>query len=120
VSRQIYKDFPVPRTTPSLVVVRGRIFVTAAYGLLFWVSWKDLRRIRLLAHRDRDIEVWASALRVVFVLFFFYSLFADLWLNPLMYVVVGLIICTKQYVEGAPEVAPTIAPVRMRRLGRAA
>jgi len=122
VSRQIYKDdfYRPPHNSYLWALSEGGIFVTAAYGLLFWVSWKDLRRIRLLAHRDREIEVWASALRIVFLLFFFYSLFADLWLNPLMYVVVGLIICTKQYVEGLPEVTPAIAPVATRRLGHAA
>jgi len=58
---------------------------------------------------------------VVFLLFFFYSLFADLWLNPLMYVLLGLIISTKQYVESLPEVAPALAPQPVRRgIGRAA
>jgi O-antigen ligase len=119
VSRQIYQDdfYRPPHNSYLWAISEGGIFVLATYGLLFWVSWKDIQTIRRLAHRDRDVQVWASALRVVFLLFFFYSLFADLWLNPLMYVMLGLIVSTKQYVESLPEVAP----VAVRRgLGRAA
>jgi len=123
VSRQIYKDdfYRPPHNSYLWAMSEGGIFVLAAYGLLFWVSWKDIQAIRRLAHRDRDIDVWASALRVVFLLFFFYSLFADLWLNPLMYVMLGLIVSTKQYVESLPEVTPAVASPAVRRgLGRAA
>jgi len=123
VSRQIYQDkfFRPPHNSYLWAMSEGGLLVLAGYGLLFWVSWKDLQLIRRLAHRDRDIQVWASALRVVFLLFFFYSLFADLWLNPLMYVMLGLIITTKQYVESLPEVAPAVAPSAVRRgIGRAA
>jgi O-antigen ligase len=123
VSRQIYKDdfYRPPHNSYLWAMSEGGIFVLAAYGLLFWVSWKDIQTIRRLAHRDHDVQVWASALRVVFLLFFFYSLFADLWLNPLMYVMLGLIVSTKQYVESLPEVMPAIASPAVRRgLGRAA
>src|SRR5262249_59118060 len=85
------------------------------WGRLFGVSWRGRQRTGRLAPRDRDIQVWASALGVVFLLFFFYSLFADLGLNPLMYVMLGLIITTKQYVESLPEVAPAVAPSAVRR-----
>jgi len=123
VSRQIYKDdfYRPPHNSYLWAISEGGLFVLAGYGLLFWVSWKDLQTIKQLAHRDREIQVWASAIRVVFLLFFFYSLFADLWLNPLMYVMLGLIICTRQYVESLPEVAPALAPQAVRRgIGRAA
>jgi hypothetical protein len=123
VSRQVYKDdfFRPPHNSYLWAISEGGLFVLAGYGLLFWVSWKDLQRIRQLAHEDRDIQVWASALRVVFLMFLFYSMFADLWLNPLMYVMLGLIVSTKQYVESLPEAVPTVAPLAVRRgIGRAA
>src|SRR4029453_16524384 len=123
VSRQIYKDdyFRPPHNSYLWAISDGGLFVLAGYGLLFWVSWKDLQTIKQLAHRDREIQVWASAIRVVFLLFFFYSVFADLWLNPLMYVILGLIVSTRQYVESLSGVAPAAAPPAVRRaIGRAA
>ncbi len=123
VSRQIYQDdyYRPPHNSYLWAMSEGGIFVLAGYALLFWVTWRDLQHIRRLAYRDPDIEVWASAIRVVFLLFFFYSLFADLWLNPLMYVLLGLVITTRQYVETLPELAPPIVlPGRARRLGNAA
>jgi O-antigen ligase len=123
VSRQVYKDdfYRPPHNSYLWAMSEGGIFVLASYLLLFWVSWRDLQVIRRLAYRDRDIEVWAAALRVVFVLFFFYSLFADLWLNPLMYVLLGLVITTRRYVDSLPDNVPAALPVsRRRRLGHAA
>jgi hypothetical protein len=123
VSRQIYKDdyYRPPHNSYLWAMSEGGIFVLASYGLLFWVTWRDLQRIRQLSYRDPDIEVWASAIRVVFLMFFFYSLFADLWLNPLMYVLLGLVITTRQYVETLPEAVPAVTlPGGARRLGRAA
>ena len=69
----------------------------------------------------RRWSVWASAIRVVFVLFFFFSAFADLWLNPITYVLLGLVIMTRRYVETLPELTPVaVVAVGPRRFGRAA
>ena len=110
VTRQVYKDdfFRPPHNSYLWAMCEGGVFVLLAYLYLFWVTWKDIRIIRRLASRDPEIEIWATALRVVFLLFFFYSAFADLWLNPLTYVLLGLVITMRQYVEtlGDPVRAP--------------
>jgi hypothetical protein len=123
VSRQIYFDdyYRPPHNSYLWALSEGGIFVLAAYAYLFWVTWQDLRHIRRVANRDPEIEVWASAIRVVFLLFLFYSAFADLWVNPIAYVLLGLVITTRRYVDTLPELAPTTAlPVAQRRFGRAA
>ena len=124
VARQIYFDdyFRPPHNSYLWALSEGGIFVLAGYALLFWVTWKDLQRIRMLAGRDPEFEAWASAVRVVFLLFFFYSLFADLWVSPLCYLLLGLVFTTRRYLESLPEVPSTAtAPVRaVRPLGRAA
>ena len=124
VTRQIYKDdfFRPPHNSYLWAICEGGIFVLIAYLYLFWVTWKDIEVIRRLAYRDPEIEVWATALRVVFLLFFFYSAFADLWLNPLTYVLLGLVITMRQYVEtlGEPVRAPTRGTTAASVLGRAA
>ena len=121
VSRQVYFDdfYRPPHNSYLWALAEGGMFVLAGYGLLFWVTWKDLQQIRRLAHRDPEMEVWASAIRVVFVLFFFFSAFADLWLNPITYVLLGLVITTRRYVETLPEVTP-VAVVAVGRGASAA
>jgi len=101
VTRQIYKDdfFRPPHNSYLWAICEGGIFVLAAYVWLFWVTWQDLKHVRRYAYKDPEFEIWAAAIRIVFLLFFFYSAFADLWLNPLCYVLIGLVICMRQYVD---------------------
>jgi hypothetical protein len=117
VTRQIYEDdfFRPPHNSYLWAICEGGIFVLAAYAWLFWVTWKDLRVIRELAVLDPEIEVWATALRVVFLLFFFYSAFADLWLNPLTYVLLGLIASMRIYVETLVQGVPVPVGAESRR-----
>jgi O-antigen ligase len=124
VARQIYFDeyFRPPHNSYLWALSEGGIFVLAGYLFLFWVTWKDLRRIRQLAGRDPEFEGWASAIRVVFLLFFFYSMFADLWVSPLCYLLLGLVFTTRRYLESLPPVtaAAPVRPTVVRPLGRAA
>src|SRR5215468_7773310 len=101
VTRQIYKDdfFRPPHNSYLWAMCEGGIFVLVAYLWLFWVTWQDLKHVRRYAYKDPEFEIWATAIRIVFLLFFFYSAFADLWLNPLCYVLIGLVICMRQYVD---------------------
>src|SRR4030095_8193710 len=120
VTRQVYDDdfFRPPHNSYLWAICEGGVFVLVAYGWLFWVTWKDIQLIRGLSVLDPEIEVWATALRVVFLLFFFYSAFADLWLNPLIYVLLGLIASMRQYVETLARpaaTAPRLVGSGMRR-----
>ncbi len=121
VSRQIYRDayYRPPHNSYLWALSEGGIFVTLGYLVLFWITWKDLSIIRRLEHRDPEIGAVAGALRVVFILYFFFSGFADLWLNPLTYALLGLVITMRRYVENLPEphlVAEPVmrAPMRLR------
>ena len=124
VTRQIYKDdfFRPPHNSYLWAMCEGGIFVLAAYLWLFWVTWKDLQHVRKYAYRDPEFEIWATAIRMVFILFFFYSAFADLWLNPLCYVLIGLVISMRLYVDttllSMPERTPASRSLKLA--GRAA
>ena len=87
------------------------------YLLLFAFTWRELMTILRLAHRDPSIVHLAASLRIVFYLYCAFSLLADLWLNPITYVLVGVIICFRRYLEGLPAAAP--ARVRGGRLALA-
>ena len=111
VTRQIYEDdfFRPPHNSYLWAMCEGGVLVLLGYAWLFWVTWKDIEVIRSLSYLDPEIEVWSTALRVVFLLFFFYSAFADLWLNPLTYVLLGLIITMRRYVESLVRPMPAEA-----------
>lgn len=120
VSRQIYQDsfFRPPHNSYLWAASEGGIFVVLGYVALFWVTWRDLRVVTRLAHRDPEIGAAAGAIRVIFLLYAFFSLFADLWLNPITYAMIGMIVVMRRYVESLPEPAAVrvVAPPVGRRL----
>jgi O-antigen ligase len=110
VSRQVYQDkyFRPPHNSYLWAASEGGIFVLAMYLVLFWVTWRDLSVVTRLAHRDPEIGAAAGGVRVIFLLYFFFSLFADLWLNPITYAMIGLIVVMRRYVESLPELEQAI------------
>jgi hypothetical protein len=93
--------------------------VLAGYLVLFWVTWRDTTVTLRLGERDVEVAHMMAALRVVFLLYCFFCLFADLWLTPLTYILLGLIMTSRRYMESLP--APAVATVLpRRRLARAA
>jgi hypothetical protein len=71
-------------------MTEGGIPVVMAYSLLFAMTWWEIVRIRRLIHLDPDLLYMAESMRVIFIVFIFFSFFADLWLSPVMYTMVGL------------------------------
>lgn len=113
VSRQIYLDpfFRPPHNSYLWAASEGGIFVVAAYLWLFWVTWKDLQRVRSLAHLDPELGTQAEALRVLFLLYAFFCGFADLWMNPITYVMLGLVITMRRYFDELAVAAEAVPAV---------
>jgi len=122
VTRQVYQDdfYRPPHNSYLWASAEGGIFVLVTYLWLFVVTWQDLNVVTRLAHRDPEIGAAASAIRVIFLLYAFFSLFADLWLNPITYAMIGLIVVMRRYVESLPETEPVTALPRLRGLAMAA
>jgi O-antigen ligase len=120
VSRQIYQDsfYRPPHNSYLWAASEGGILVVLGYVALFWITWRDLRIVTRLAHRDPEIGAAAGAVRVIFLLYAFFSAFADLWLNPITYAMIGLIVVMRRYVESLPEPAAVrvVARRNTRRL----
>jgi hypothetical protein len=107
VSRQVYEDdfYRPPHNSYLWAAAEGGVFVLLAYLWLFWITWWDLAVVTKLAYRDPEIGSVAAGIRVVFLLYGFFSIFADLWLNPITYAMLGMIIVMRRYVEALPEPA---------------
>jgi O-antigen ligase len=119
VSRQIYRDpfFRPPHNSPLWAATEGGLLTLSAYGVQFLMLWLDLMVVRRLAYRDPQLVFIAAALRVVFVTYMFFSLFADLFLNPITYILMGQVFCLRRYVESLPDPAVALPsrppPVRL-------
>ncbi len=120
VSRQVYKDafYRPPHNSYLWATSEGGIFVVAAYLWLFWITWMDLQVIRTLTvGRDAELLAFAHAIRGVFLVYFFFSSVADLWLHPITYCLLGLVISMRRYVEelAASAVASPAGSPALRR-----
>ena len=117
VSRQIYSDpwFRPPHNSYVWAVSEGGIFVLAGYLYLFLRLWLDLLACHRLVARDPECLWVVVSLRNVFYVYCFFAIFADLWLNPITYVMFGTIICMRRYLESQPPVATVrLAPALAR------
>jgi hypothetical protein len=120
VARQIYADkfFRPPHNSVLWAQAEGGIFVLLCYIVLFAITWRDLRIASARAASDPELAALAMALRTVFGIFLFFSLFADLWLNPLSYLLIGLTVSLRMQTDAL--VAPRRAVPIMAGAGRRA
>jgi O-antigen ligase len=117
VARQVYLDpfFRPPHNSYLWAASEGGLFVLAGYLFLFWISWRDLSVVIRLAARDPATEYVVISLRVMFYLYSFFAFFADLWLNPITYFMIGMITCLRRHLERLPPVAVSpVRPIRVR------
>lgn len=111
VTRQVYLDkfFRPPHNSYLWAASEGGIFVVFAYLYLFWVTWKDIQRVRQIGHRDPELATQAESIRVVFIMYAFFCGFADLWINPITYVMLGQVVTMRRYFESLPDTQqPTV------------
>jgi hypothetical protein len=123
VARQIYADkfFRPPHNSVLWAQAEGGLGVLLGYALLFGLTWRDLRRARLLSAHDPELAALGTALRTVLGVFLFFSLFADLWLNPLCYLLIGLTMALRSHAESIHAAAAArTAPAAGTRLVRRA
>jgi len=123
VARQVYADrfFRPPHNSVLWAQAEGGIGVLLCYVLLFALTWRDLRRARADLVHDPELAALGTALRTVLGLFLFFGLFADLWLNPLTYLLIGLTITLRRYAgESLAATHRVVAPVASRVPRRAA
>lgn len=108
VSRQIYRNrfFRPPHNSYLWAAAEGGVLVLGLYLVLFLVTWRDLRVVMRGGRLDPEISQYAATLRAVLLLYAFFGFFADLWLSPFTYVLIGLIATLRRHVESVPAAAP--------------
>ena len=101
VARQIYNDpfYRPPHNSYIWALSEGGVFCFALFLLLFWVTLRDIRWIQRSPATPSDVHWIAAALEPSLILLLFYSFFADMWLNPITYILIVLTIVFKRYVS---------------------
>jgi O-antigen ligase len=101
VARQVYRDpfYRPPHNSYIWSLSEGGIFCALLYVMLFAVTWRDVRWLQRSPAVPPDLRWIAAALEPSLVLIMFYSAFADIWLSPIIYIVIGLTIVFRRYVS---------------------
>lgn len=101
VALQVYRDpfFRSPHNSVVWALAEGGVFFFLLFLLLFWYSWKDIRWLQRSPATPPDLQWIAAALEPSLVLLIFYSFFADMWLNPVTYILLILVIVFRHYVS---------------------
>jgi O-antigen ligase len=97
-----------PHNSYLLMAVEGGLILLVPYLLLFGYAWRDLRRTRRLAGTRDDVNLgWlVDAVQTILVLFLVASLFADLWYEVILYVIIGLAAVLGRLHRTAPAGVP--------------
>jgi hypothetical protein len=113
VARQVYADeyFRPPHNSVLWAQAEGGIGVLIGYIVLFGLTWLDLRRaVAVTSTADPEMAALGMALRTVLGLYLFFSLFADLWLNPLAYLLIGLTVALRVQTDALSAAPRRVTP----------
>ena len=101
VARQIYLDpyWRPPHNSYVWSLSEGGIFCLLLYLLLFWYTWRDLQWLQASRAVPPDLGWIVAALSPCIVLFLFFSAFADIWLSPITYILIALVIALRRLVS---------------------
>jgi O-antigen ligase len=101
VARQVYLDpyWRPPHNSYVWSLSEGGIFCLLLYLLLFWYTWRDVQWLQASPAVPQDLGWIVAALPPCIVLFLFFSAFADIWLSPITYILIGLTIALRRYVS---------------------
>jgi hypothetical protein len=90
VSRAFYPSGGEAHNSYLWAFTSGGIGVFALYLLLFYVTYRMLKRLESLG--PQDLRWLSKALKTNLILFLIFSAFADFWLNFFLYLIIGLTI----------------------------
>jgi hypothetical protein len=114
VARQVYADeyFRPPHNSVLWAQAEGGIGVLIGYVILWGFTWLDLRRaVAVTSTADPELAALGMALRTVLGLYLFFSLFADLWLNPMAYLLIGLTVALRVQTDALSAAPRRATPV---------
>jgi O-antigen ligase len=101
VARQVYNDefYRPPHNSYIWALSEGGIFAFILFLWLFYACIRDVRWLQRSPCTPPDLQWIAAALEPTFYLLLFYSIFADMFLNPVTYILIVLTMVFRHYVS---------------------
>jgi O-antigen ligase len=101
VVRQVYLDpfWRPPHNSYLWALTEGGIACLLLYLALFAYTWRDIRWLRESTAVPHDLRWVPEAFAPGLIVLLFFSAFADIWLSPITYMLIGLVIAFKRYVS---------------------
>ncbi len=101
VARQVYNDefYRPPHNSYIWALSECGIFAFVLFLWLFYSCIRDIRWLQRSPATPEDLHWIAAALEPTFYLLLFYSIFADMFLNPVTYILIVLTMVFKHYVR---------------------
>jgi O-antigen ligase len=91
-----------------LALVEGGLLLFAAYMLLFRSVWREIRELRRLSPQHPRLKTaWlVAATQAIFILFLIFSVFADIWHELFLYIIVGIVVTLGRLYRQDAEATP--------------
>ncbi len=101
VARQVYADefYRPPHNSYIWALSECGIFAFLLFLYLFYSTWRDILWLQRSPATPPDLLWIALAMEPTLTLLMFYSVFADMWLNPITYILFILTMIFKRYVS---------------------
>jgi O-antigen ligase len=101
VARQVYLDpfWRPPHNSYIWSLSEGGVFCFVLYLVLFASTWRDIRWLQASPAVPPELRWIPAALEPSLVLLLFHSAFADIWLSPITYILLTLVIVFRRYVS---------------------
>lgn len=101
VVRQVYLDpfWRPPHNSYLWAVTEGGILCLLLYLALFAWTWRDINWLRASPAVPHEMRWIPEALAPGLILLLFFSAFADIWMSPITYMLVAVVIAFKRYVS---------------------
>ncbi|MBI3770079.1 MAG: O-antigen ligase family protein [Deltaproteobacteria bacterium] len=101
IAQQVYFDpfLRPPHNSYVWSLSEGGIFCLLFYLLLFWYTWRDVQWLQASPAVPKDLGWIVAALPPCLVMLLFFSAFADIWLSPITYILIGLVVALRRYVS---------------------
>lgn len=108
VARQIYVDpfYRSPHNSFLWSLSEGGVFCFLLFMALFYVTWRDIRWLQEAPALPDELRWFAAGLEPALLLLLFYSFFADMFLSPVTYILVILVMVSRRFVENRHVVVP--------------
>jgi hypothetical protein len=112
--KHLHGRFKPPHNSYVWAMSEGGIPLLLIFGGLFVVLWRRLGALRVPYAQHAELRGFPQFLRVYMVFFLFFSMFADVWIEEHIFLLVGATMLMERWLTHPPAAAVVPPPVGSR------